>query len=558
MSNPPSLRAKNAPRIAVLCLVAACVAYFACDNRMRGLLARTLWLALASNAIALPLGTVWGAAIAKIDVAGRRWLTAILGGMLLAPLALQAGAWQAACGAGGWLVQFFDGRPYSPGWLQGTWGAIWVHGMAAVPWTALFVAQALATAPGRWEEEALLDAPSWRVIWKVSLPRAVGGWGPAALWTCVVCSSEISVTDFFLTTAAQNTFAEEIYNVAALGGIGVAGTIGPQPALPRSGGSLSWESLALGCTAVAFAVWAGLLWCTERSQGLLSTWDRGRWQWLPRRRWATTSVAWSIALLAALIPLASLVEKVGWTTGQGGGTPRSWSLLVCLERIAASPWLQRREWGWSLAMGAGATLLAVIVGFAAAWFTRGRRRLEWVCVAATAAVLAIPGPLWGEAVVMLFSRPADSAWSWLGWLYDRTLAAPILAQAWRAVPLATLALWSAVRQMPDELVEATRSDGAGAWARLRRLGVPMCRPALVAAGVLAMASSMGELSATLLTLPPGATPLSVRLFGLLHYGVDDRASAICLTMWGFCALLAMAAMKWGDVVEVRGEGRQIE
>ena len=52
--------------------------------------------------------------------------------------------------------------------------------------------------------------------------------------------------------------------------------------------------------------------------------------------------------------------------------------------------------------------------------------------------------------------------------------------------------------------------------------------------------SVGELSASLLVLPPGVTTISVRIFQLLHYGVDDRVAALALSVFAAMAAIAMA------------------
>jgi ABC-type spermidine/putrescine transport system permease subunit II len=54
---------------------------------------------------------------------------------------------------------------------------------------------------------------------------------------------------------------------------------------------------------------------------------------------------------------------------------------------------------------------------------------------------------------------------------------------------------------------------------------------------------VGELAATVLVLPPQqSTAISVRVFQMLHYGVDDRLAAICLVMvMGIATLTGIAA-----------------
>jgi iron(III) transport system permease protein len=71
----------------------------------------------------------------------------------------------------------------------------------------------------------------------------------------------------------------------------------------------------------------------------------------------------------------------------------------------------------------------------------------------------------------------------------------------------------------------------------------MRRRAIGLAWLLSTLVAFGELSATILVLPPGMPTLPVRIFGLLHYGVEDQVAAICLAaMIG--PLFAGAGMWW--------------
>src|SRR5215213_1140751 len=101
--------------------------------RLRGLLLNTALLAGGTIAIALPLGGLLGVIIAKVDVPGRRILSWLLVGLLFVPLYVQAGAWNAVLGTGGWIPQALAGDGYASPWLAGWRGAIWIHAMGAVP-----------------------------------------------------------------------------------------------------------------------------------------------------------------------------------------------------------------------------------------------------------------------------------------------------------------------------------------------------------------------------------------------------------------------------------------
>ena len=56
-----------------------------------------------------------------------------------------------------------------------------------------------------------------------------------------------------------------------------------------------------------------------------------------------------------------------------------------------------------------------------------------------------------------------------------------------------------------------------------------------------MAVAWGDLAASVLVVPPGVTTLSIRIFGLLHYGVEDQVAGICLALVAVFAAVAVLA-----------------
>ena len=67
-------------------------------------------------------------------------------------------------------------------------------------------------------------------------------------------------------------------------------------------------------------------------------------------------------------------------------------------------------------------------------------------------------------------------------LYDSLLAI-ILPSIAFAIPLSVLVLSNFIRDVPKELFESMRVDGAGEWDMLRRLALPLTRPALVTVSI---------------------------------------------------------------------------
>ncbi|MFM9695054.1 carbohydrate ABC transporter permease [Streptomyces europaeiscabiei] len=63
-------------------------------------------------------------------------------------------------------------------------------------------------------------------------------------------------------------------------------------------------------------------------------------------------------------------------------------------------------------------------------------------------------------------------------MYD-TLGAIVLPSAAFAIPLTVIILVNFLRDIPDELYESMRADGAGDWRMLWNLALPLSRPALI-------------------------------------------------------------------------------
>ncbi len=240
------------------------------------------------------------------------------------------------------------------------------------------------------------------------------------------------------------------------------------------------------------------------------------------------------------VPLISLCYKAGFAaTATGDGWLRTWSATRCLEMVVSSPWRFRREFGWSLGIGALAATGALAAAIALAWPARNGGLGKWPALAAAAVCLGTPGPLVGQAIIWLLNRPRCP---WLCWLYDQSILAPWIALFAASLPLAALIMWHAFRSIPRELFDCAAIDGAGSLGQLCRIALPCRLPAAALAWVVAMAVSLGDLAASILVAPPGTTTLSIRVFGLLHAGVEDQVAGICLGLIALFAAVAAVAL----------------
>lgn len=506
------------------------------EPRVGRLWLRTAGLAAGACSVAIPLGTLLAILLVKTDVAGRRPARLLLVALLFVPLYLIMGAWDAGFGIQGWHTLVANPHLAHEPWLAGWRAAIWIHGLAAVPWVALIVGAGLRTVEAEFEEDAVLCTSPPRVLWHVSLPHAAPAILVAAAWVALVASAEISVTDFFQV----RTFAEEIYTQSALGAFTFSNAPpNPDDAIPLSALGL-WLGLALSTVIALATLLAARTFVTD----LVDTTSRPPWIWrLGRARWPTAAMLWSVMFLVAGVPLANLVYKAGVRVDMTEtGRVRSWSPVKVIERVAAAPVEYRGQIWQSLKIGGTATTTALLIGAPLAWSMRLARRTPWLRLVMLAVCLMIPGPLLGIAVIRALNQPDSSPLAFLSTFYDSNFA-PWLVQTIRTLPWSTLILWSAFASVPQVMLDMAATDGAGWWRQLLWIALPQHVSAVVAAWLLGLAIAVGELAATVLVMPPARhTVLAVQVFQLLHYGVDDRLAAICLVMAiGIAGIVAIAA-----------------
>ena len=496
---------------------------FLLDPRSRDLLLQSLCVALGVAAISVPLGTAIALLIFRTDMPGRRLALAIVVVLLFFPLYLQAAGWDAGFGQLGWH-SFLTGQLGETPLLAGVRAAVFIHAVAALPWVVLIVGVGLATVKPEYEEQAALDGGPLRVLTRVTLPRATAFAGAAALWVAVTTAGEITVTDLYRV----RTFAEQVYL-----GYAIDSTTTPLPATARAA--------TVGLTLLSLAALAAMAGLAPRDDTVT---QRPRYQF-PLARWRSLAalIVFATLLAAVAVPVVNLCVQGGAIVDETPrGLRRSWSVAQLAGQIVASPWRFGKEFGWTAAIAASAATLAVALALPIAhWAARGRWRSALAIVPA-AFCLALPGPTIGLSIIALLNRRQFTP---LVMLYDQSILAPVLAVAVRAFPIVVLILWYSFSTLARDTSEAAASEGAAWWTTLLRVVVPQRLGAIVCAWLIAATIGVGELSATILVLPPGVTTLSNRTFTLLHYGVTDQLAGLCLAQLLLVAVMALLVLRIG-------------
>ena len=178
----------------------------------------------------------------------------------------------------------------------------------------------------------------------------------------------------------------------------------------------------------------------------------------------------------------------------------------------------------SVIVTVGAVVPAVLISFMAAYaIVRGGdskilKGMNWVFLMG----LAIPLQAVIIPVYLIIIRLK---------MYD-TLAAIILPSIAFAIPLSVLVLSNFIRDVPKELFESMRMDGATEWGTLWRLAFPLTRPALVTVVIYnALGIWNGFLLPLVLTQSPErqTIPLALASFSG-QFGVNVPAIAASVTL----------------------------
>ena len=151
----------------------------------------------------------------------------------------------------------------------------------------------------------------------------------------------------------------------------------------------------------------------------------------------------------------------------------------------------------TVALSAGVTFTTLIIaGIAGVFLTRNRFPGRALLTAMLTFPLAFPGVVVGFMVIMLAGRQGligDITGALFG---DRvtfaySMAGLFVGYLYFSIPRVILTIMAAAEKLDPRLEEAARSLGATPWQVVRDVIIPGLKPALISAGALCFATSMG-------------------------------------------------------------------
>jgi iron(III) transport system permease protein len=469
----------------------------------------SVWISLVSVLLAALVGVPLAFLFGRYEFPGRNvlgWLVALPA--VLPPL-VGVIAFLFLYGESGFVslvIQRLFRLEQAPWTLQGAGAILLVHAYSMYVYFYLFTRAGLASLDASaLEAAASLGAGRWRTFRRVVLPLLYPALGGAALLT-------------FMTSLASFS-APYIFG----GGFRVMTT---QIVATRLNGD---NELAMIETVSLTLVALAALWLLRGPRALDDA-GGGRKGMAPSRvrvrrrgvRLAFGLVGWGLAVLLLLphltLLLVSFVPLGTWTTEPlpPAYTWRNYLTLV-EDPVRLRPLLN------SLWLATASTAAAVAIALAAGLLsTRRRVRGRGLMEGVLALPWAVPGTVFAIALATAFSVQAP----WAGrFILVGTLWILPLAYLVRNLPITSRAILAGFRALDPSLGEAAATLGAGRWRTLRRVTLPLLRPALLAGASLAFVTAFGDFVTSIMLYTYDTRPISLEILSSLRQSDVGVAAA---------------------------------
>ncbi|HEX2249452.1 MAG TPA: iron ABC transporter permease [Gemmatimonadales bacterium] len=503
--------------------------FLARGNELRALWG-SLWISVVTVVLAAVIGVPLAYLFWRYDFPGRR----ILGGLVALPAVLPplvgVIAFMFLYGESGFaslLVQRVLQLEEAPWRLQGAGAILLVHAYSMYVYFYLFTRAGLSALDGAvFEAAASLGAGRWRTFRRVVLPLLYPALGGGALLTFMTSLASFSAPYIFgggFRVMTTQIVATRLNGDDQLAMIETASlTVLALLALWVLSGGRRTDVSAGGRKGVAPA----LIPVKQRSLRL-----------------AVALLGWVLALLLLLphltLLLVSFVPAGTWTTEPipPAYTWRNYLTLI-QDPVRARPLVN------SLWLATAATVAAVVIALIAGLLSVRRRvRAGGAIQGLLALPWAVPGTVFAIALATAFSVSAP----WAGrFILVGTLWILPLAYLVRNLPITSRAVVAGLRALDPSLDEAAAALGARRWRALRRITLPLLRPALVAGASLAFVTAFGDFVTSIMLYTYDTRPISLEILSSLRQSDVGVAAAYGVVLMAVSAAVFAVGAEQGS------------
>jgi spermidine/putrescine transport system permease protein len=130
--------------------------------------------------------------------------------------------------------------------------------------------------------------------------------------------------------------------------------------------------------------------------------------------------------------------------------------------------------------------------------------------------LVIPEVMMGVSLLLLFVLVQ----------IPLSLTTVMLGHALFNLPVVTIIVQARLRKLDPRLLEAAADLGASYWDALRHVTIPLLKPAILGAALMAFTISLDDFIVTFFTAGPGATTLPLKVYSMIKSGMSPEINAL--------------------------------
>jgi iron(III) transport system permease protein len=502
---------------------------FAASPADREALWTTLVISVASVFASLAIGVPLAFLLGRFEFPGRRLLRAVATLPAALPPLVGVIAFLFLYGESGLVtrvVQRAFGMAEAPWRLKGIGAIVFVHAYTMYVYVFLFVSAGLERFDATLDEAASgLGASTWQRLRRVTLPL---------LMPAVAGSALLVFMNALGSFSAPYVFG---------GGLRVLST---QILASKTNGAMGLAYVET--TVLALSAVAGLLlfrWLDrKRKYTLAGKGGRSRRVIRSRRVQIVTTIAAAVIVIALVLPhlmviLVSFARDGAWTTQV---LPPEYTFENYRRLFSESELWKPITNSVSMALIATAANLVVcfIAGYLIVFRKFGGRGLLELLVALP---WAIPATAIALGLAATFNR--NDLLTGRVLLVGTFWILP-LAYFIRDIPLVASAVESSLRQMDASLEDAARGLGASWLMTMRRVILPAARPGLVAGGLLAAVTAVGEFVASVVLYTHSNRPISMEILAQLRALAFGTAAAYSVLLIILVLLMTLAARSFEE------------
>jgi iron(III) transport system permease protein len=465
------------------------------DSRHIEIFLRTIAFGLCVSTVSLILGVAAAFLLECTDMPWRDWFSMLTVVPLLLPPYITTIAWMALLGKrGDWFDVTF---PFS---IYNMQSAVAVMSLAYFPMISLIVSYAIRNVNFSLEEAGRQLYQPLTVFRRITLPMVAPQIVVGSLFVFILTVSEYGVPSLLQV----NVYMTEIFaEFSAFFNMGNAV-------------ALSFPLMVL-ITVVIVLIH---VYFKGKSYVTISSFTRRR----SVLRLTMPQKALGVAYMTSLLALSAFIPLLILSVISRGKFIEAF--YSATDSIINSFWL-----------ACVSAVLLAMAGFFMAYF---HRKLSDPIALAP---LAVPSAIVALGLIKLWNHPSTK-------LIYSTPAIILLGYMARFVPFVAKSFSPFFEQIHGSIEETARLSGASFASTMRRITMPLMKPALIPALTIGFILSLRELEVTLLVTPPGFQTLPNRIYTLLHYGDFELVAALCIMVVGLIILplaviiSAKGVIKW--------------